>query len=47
MTFRPVSLLRNLASLAEGPCWHPGEGALYFTESGRKNLAVRSNFPSR
>jgi D-xylonolactonase len=32
MNFRPIPLLRNLASLAEGPFWHPGEQALYFTD---------------
>jgi D-xylono/L-arabinono-1,4-lactonase len=30
--FSPVSLLRHTASLAEGPCWHPEEQALYFTD---------------
>jgi D-xylono/L-arabinono-1,4-lactonase len=32
MKLTPIPLLRNLATLAESPCWHPGEGALYFTD---------------
>lgn len=32
MKFSPVSLLRFRATLAEGPCWHPEEQALYFTD---------------
>jgi D-xylonolactonase len=30
--YSPVSLLRNLASLAESPVWHPAEGRLYFID---------------